>query len=310
MAFVSIVMPVFNTAPYLRESIDSILAQTHRAFEFIIVDDGSSDGSQDIIADAARMDARIRAIFLTRPSSCISGARATNAAIATAQGEYIARMDSDDIALPVKLETQLRYLAENDIDICGCEMEAFGMGAGRVWFPQSHEGICRELVFRIGMPHPSMVARNAIFVDNRYSETNGMDDYEFQTRLALKYKMGNVPDVLLRHRRHAEQSTNIYRERLRNDVRQTRFRYMFARFPGTTYTDFIGISRICERLEFESIEELEAAGQFLIRLSDIPDRMLKARNLRRWHEAEPQIGSLGADGAAVFRRIAAELAYV
>ncbi len=102
------VIPVFNLERYLRETVDSVLAQTFQDFEIILVDDGSSDGSREIIAAySARMPERVKAIFLDHSGA----AAARNAAIAIARGEWIAFLDGDDVWQPAKLAEELRMAA-------------------------------------------------------------------------------------------------------------------------------------------------------------------------------------------------------
>src|SRR6516165_5199566 len=99
-------MPVYNTEAYLTDSIDSILGQTFQDWELICVDDGSSDGSLEILRRYERADSRVRVI--TRPHS--GNYRARNAGMALARGRYIAAMDSDDVALPERLCRQVDYM--------------------------------------------------------------------------------------------------------------------------------------------------------------------------------------------------------
>src|SRR5271157_2678892 len=106
---VSVALPVYNCERYVAEAIESILAQTFTDFEFLIVDDGSSDGTLPILHRFAARDSRIRVI--SRPNTGIVGAR--NEALGLARGELIAVMDSDDVALPERFEVQVRYLDEN-----------------------------------------------------------------------------------------------------------------------------------------------------------------------------------------------------
>lgn len=112
---ISIIMPCFNRRNFLQEGIDSILRQTYRNFELLIIDDGSTDGTDRIIENYT--DHRIKLITLPRNKG-ISFAR--NTGLALARGEYVAVMDSDDIAHPKRLETQLKYLDQNrNITIVG-----------------------------------------------------------------------------------------------------------------------------------------------------------------------------------------------
>src|SRR5688572_12730012 len=106
---VSCVMTVYNTAPYLREAVESILGQTFTDFEFIIIDDGSTDASPQILSDYAERDARIR--LVSRPNTGI--VKAANEGIGLSRGKYLARMDSDDVALPHRFATQVKYLDEH-----------------------------------------------------------------------------------------------------------------------------------------------------------------------------------------------------
>src|SRR5664280_1259769 len=116
---VSVVMTVFNTASYLAETIESLLRQTFADFEFIIVDDGSTDGSVDLIRRHATLDSRIRPLFGGHRGQ---GA-AANAGIALARGHFIARMDSDDIALPERLATQLAWMDRTGVEVCGSQVQ-------------------------------------------------------------------------------------------------------------------------------------------------------------------------------------------
>ena len=107
---VSVVMPAYNAAKYIKEAIDSILAQTYRDFEFIIVNDGSTDNTKEIILSYS--DPRIVYIENEQNSGiCVT----LNKGLDAAKGRYIVRMDSDDIALPQRLEVQVRYMDANPV---------------------------------------------------------------------------------------------------------------------------------------------------------------------------------------------------
>ena len=115
MPLLSVVMPVYNQASWLREALESLRAQTHTRLEILCGDDGSTDTSAAIIISAAQKDRRIKYIQLPHRGIV----KTLNDLFAQAQGEYIARMDSDDRASPDRLEKQLSFLARNpEIDIC------------------------------------------------------------------------------------------------------------------------------------------------------------------------------------------------
>src|SRR5246127_2844835 len=106
---ISVVMAVYNSAAVVAEAVDSVLNQTFRDFEFIIIDDGSTDSSGDILRQYAQRDARIR-LYAQENCGLIAS---LNRGCKLAQGRYIARMDADDISLPARFEKQFRFLEEH-----------------------------------------------------------------------------------------------------------------------------------------------------------------------------------------------------
>lgn len=199
---ISVVMPVYNQEKYLKESIESILHQTFKDFEFIIVDDQSTDSSWQIIQEYARKDSRIVAVKNTNKKGCYP---ARNCGNRLAKGKYIAVMDSDDIALPERLQTQFDFMEQNhDIDICGSWMKNFGANDDILIFPQSHEEIKSSLFFNCCIGHPT-----AIFRNNReilYSEERScVSDYGLWCQKMNEVKFANIPGVLVLYRRHGNQ---------------------------------------------------------------------------------------------------------
>jgi glycosyltransferase involved in cell wall biosynthesis len=112
---VSVILPVFNGGKYLSAAIRSILNQSYTDFELIIINDGSTDNSSDIINAYAEQDGRIRVVERENKGLVYS----LNEAIALAKGEYIARMDADDLAMPLRFEKQVKYFLDNNVEIVG-----------------------------------------------------------------------------------------------------------------------------------------------------------------------------------------------
>lgn len=125
---VSFVVPVYNVAPYLREALDSILAQTFRDFELILINDGSTDGSGAIIDEYRQRDARIVAVHKANEGV----ARTLNLGLGMARGEYIRRFDSDDTCLPDALEKQVRFLDEHPEVVLVGTQQAFQTNRGKI----------------------------------------------------------------------------------------------------------------------------------------------------------------------------------
>jgi len=193
-------MPVYNGEKYLSEAIESVLAQTFTDFELLIVNDASTDNSLSIIQNYN--DDRIRVID-NKFAKGIAGA--LNTGIDEARGDLIARMDSDDICNPDRLEIQFDYLEKNkNVDICGSWLKTFGELDGVVWkHPLNDEDIKIQMLFSCPIAHPSVIFRkNKLILHNlKYlSERNGAEDYELWVRASAFLNFANIPQELLNYR--------------------------------------------------------------------------------------------------------------
>lgn len=212
LPLVSVVMPVRNGGCYLAPAVDSILSQTHEKLELILVDDHSSDAAIDRLRTD---DSRLK---VTRGSGRGVSA-AFNAGLAMARGEFIARMDADDIALPTRLETQLSYLAKHAaVSICGGCVEIFadgGLEGGNLRYQawlnacRSPGKIRREIFIESPIPNPTaFFRREAILKLAGYADPAWPEDYDLFLRAdALGMKMGKPDPVILRWREHQARLT-------------------------------------------------------------------------------------------------------
>jgi len=215
MSKVTVLLPVYNAEKYLAESIQSIVRQTFSDFEFLIVDDGSTDGSRAIIESFG--DPRVR--VLKNPERLkLSGA--LNRGIREAKGKYIARMDADDIAMPGRLEQQIRFMEQHpDVGVCGSAIEIFGRKQQtRVdTYPTGANEIKAYALFDCPFCHPSVVMRKDFF-QRHYLEYDGSyyptEDYELWARATSHFQTANVDDVLLRYRVHDESMTGADWDRM------------------------------------------------------------------------------------------------
>lgn len=211
---VTVLMPVHNGDKYLSEAIGSILAQTLSDFEFIIVDDGSTDSTVDILADYAKRDSRIRVYHQSKQG--IVGA--LNAGLDLAKGQYIARIDADDWSPPERLAAQVAFMgARPEVGVCGAWVETIGEPAGIVWrYPTDDATIRCRLLFDSALAHPSVMMRRELLTKAhlRY-EHEPVEDYDLWVRCARHTRLANIPKILLYYRLHPQQVGQKYQaERL------------------------------------------------------------------------------------------------
>ena len=195
----SIILPVYNCEMYLRESIDSILNQSYSDFELLIINDGSTDHSLDLINSYD--DPRI-SVF----DQANQGLAATlNRGLALASGEYIARMDQDDISHPERLAIQIAFLDHNpELGVCGTWAKLINKQSeqiGKAAYPLSHEQIEAFLLFNSPLCHPSVMFRRSVLVANNINyNLVKTEDFDFWIRLVKLTKFANIPQFLIRYR--------------------------------------------------------------------------------------------------------------
>lgn len=214
---VSVIMPVLDGEPNIRKAIQSILGQSYENLELIVVCEPCKDGSVDIVESFE--DSRIVVI---KNSTRLGLSRSLNIGIARAQGDFIARMDCDDISVHSRLLRQLRFLESNrHISLCGSSVKIFG---SRLWpylrrVRTSPYAIRLAMLFRCEILHPTVFCRREVFLDEaaRYdSDRKSVEDYELWSRLAAKVRFGNVWSVLLKYRL-SKGSANSHAANLRSD---------------------------------------------------------------------------------------------
>lgn len=208
---ISVIIPTHNRRELLLRSARSVLAQTERDLELIVVDDASTDGTQLAVEEMQRLDARVRYERLERNGGACA---ARNRGIRLARGEYIAFQDSDDVWLAQKLEVQKRMLERTGADIVFCAFEQFGMDGGRIrTFPPervqsgwiSYQALLRESLAST----QTVFVRKSCLQDTLFDESfPRLQDWELMLRLSQKYCVYYHADVLVRM---YEQSDSISR---------------------------------------------------------------------------------------------------
>lgn len=201
---ISVIMPVYNCALYIEEAVKSVLNQTFSDFEFIIIDDGSTDGTVEILNKFK--DSRIK-LILFKENKGVS--KATNEGFRLATGKYIARMDGDDISVPERFEKQVEILDRNaHIFICGGLVQYFGGSNKIIPYKEIHSEILVELLLSCSLCMGSSMFRRQELTDYFYDENRRSgEDYHFWTQVAWLGEMYNIQEVLLLYRVHQNQAS-------------------------------------------------------------------------------------------------------
>ncbi len=203
---ISVIMPVYNAGDFLVEAIESILKQTYKNFEFIIVNDASNDNSLRIIKYYKKLDKRIKIINLKKH---VGVSQSVKLAIEKAKGKYLARMDADDISHPKRLETQLKYLLKNkDTVAVGCQCYLINEKnkiIGKKIFPIDFKNIYKFIYKFIPIQQPTlMINRNKLPKDFEfyYDYLNTAEEVELIFKLFNYGKVENINKFLFYYRIH------------------------------------------------------------------------------------------------------------
>ena len=227
---VSVVIPAFNAAAFLEAALRSVRAQTVTATEIIVIDDGSTDATLEVARAQARQDARIRIVSRENRGLVAS----LNEGIAQAEGEWVARMDADDICLPRRFEQQLAWAAKNGAGLCGGWIQTFGTLTPRLRrYYAGPDAVRLQLLFNSAFAHPAVIARRELLQANPYDAAAvHAEDYDLWTRLAAAgVRMTNFPGAVLRYRLHAQQVTVTKRAQQDDARAHIAARYREACFP-------------------------------------------------------------------------------
>lgn len=232
---ISVLIPAYNVAKYVEMAISSVVNQTYRNLEILVINDGSTDETGKILEKLAQQDNRIRIITNEENLGLI---KSLNKGLLLANGEYIARMDADDLVEKNWIETIFDFLRNNpEIAVCGANLRTFADPHDEhrllkfqlinhvIQYATEHKDICKNLLFGTSMAHPSVVMKKSLFSDYglRYDESYPYaEDYKLWFEISKIGKLANVPDVLLHYRIHPAQTSTAKLEAQRNIAKKIR----------------------------------------------------------------------------------------
>jgi glycosyltransferase involved in cell wall biosynthesis len=228
---VSVVFSVYNAQKYLDESIKSILSQTYTNFEFIIIDDGSTDNSLMIIKKYMKLDNRI--VVISRKNKGLPFS--LNEGIEKSSGKYIVRMDADDISLPNRFERQIDYMEKNEnVGVCGTAIESFGdnIKARKKFLPELDNELKTRLLFSTAFAHPTAIIRKSILDKNNITYKEGYkfaQDYRLWVDLSSHTAFANIQEVLLKYRVTVDSNSKLAESRDRKEERYLVVKSIFSK---------------------------------------------------------------------------------
>ncbi len=219
MCDVSVLMATYNSEAFIIEVVDSILLQAFKGFELIIVDDGSSDSTIEIIQSYD--DHRIKLFQFDH-----NRLETLNKGIDLSQGKYIVRMDHDDVMLPGRIQKQVDFMESNpNVAVCGSWIELFGSETGVIKTSANHEDIISNMVHSCQMAHPSTIIRKSILDahDIRYRDGYSFaDDYKMWCDIIKVGCFANIQEVLLKYRRSPAQLSATRYDELQEGTRHVK----------------------------------------------------------------------------------------
>lgn len=262
---VSVIMPVYNGQEFLAEAMSSVLHQSFRDFELVVVDDCSTDSTPEIVRGFA--DGRVRYL---RNSTNQGLTKSLNIAWSAARGEYLARMDADDVSLPERFLRQVEFLDSHpEVAVVGCAAEFFGSFESVVRPLTSHDAIRCQMLVNCPMVHPTVMLRRAEFdrLDLRYDpKCAKAQDYDLWSRAVHEVRFANLPEVLFRYRVHGNQVS------VTGSVEQTavadrvRSRLIGRLVSGLSTEDLDVYCRMARLGSLKSYEELNHLDRVLVRV--------------------------------------------
>jgi glycosyltransferase involved in cell wall biosynthesis len=255
--------------PFLTEALDSVVQQTYTNLEILCINDGSSDNTGEVLEKYAKMDSRIKVIHNPENLKLI---KTLNKGVGLANGEYIARMDADDVCFPDRIEKQLHYLFENpEIDVVSTAnivIDENGNVIGKSTPRAKFYTTCMfSSFFYVPIGHPDVMGKTKVFKGNPYLENEialHVEDYELWSRLLRKgYRLANMPDFLLYFRKNMNSVSNLY-----TDIQNVNFArcvqvHINEYFNKSISLDVIRV--ICNRIQGETLLKDFRRGVFKIK---------------------------------------------
>lgn len=292
---VSVLIVVYNGAAHVHRAVKSILNQTFTDFELIVVDDGSTDATPEILNQYAQSDSRVRILTNAKNEGLVA---TRNKALSAATAKYAAILDSDDLSFPQRLAMQFDYMEQHrDCVLCGCKFEkVYADGRRSHWnFPQTDPEIRARMMWGIGHLNSSVIIRMETIRNHSIhyrSEYPVSEDYQLFYDLGKCGKMANLPDVLGQYFYHEAQQTSTKRALLQTCATQLMAEHFTDVGVAISQSDFQILHKAFNFIFSYSPAELKQLAQLFEAYAErnrtcrqIPPELIEPMLARRWFEA-------------------------
>ena len=309
---VTVLMAVYNGERYLRRAVDSILRQTYEEFEFLIIDDASTDCTAEILSSIR--DPRIKVL---RNDKNIRLGASLNRGLEEAKGEFIVRQDADDISLPTRMERQCGFMFSNPgIGVLGSQMKVIDSEekeVGNYRVPLTHGGICWGLFFGYSFGHPAVIMRRSLVLSVDGYKHTGSEDYDLWTRLVPKTRFANLAESFVLYRRHPDAAFYTQADHHRRYQREALREYLRSSCGVEVTEDdlnFVARAKAGERLPEEELDRvmtimIETYRRFRDRQSLSPVEEMEVRqDLTAWLKSISRNGLISRPADSALRRAA------
>lgn len=217
---ISVIMPAYNAGKFIVESIESVLNQTYKNFELLIIIDVSNDDTERIVKEYAAKDKRVKLLRNVKEKSV---AGAINTGLENACGEYIARADADDINRPYRFEKQLQYLKSHpDIAFLGGGYAPFNENGHRldIFHPTSSVEITWKFISNSYFCHPTVIFRKEVFETLGGYPNVEAEDFAYFSEVVKKFKCANLPAILIDYRESLSNRSNSVADKIADSVKR------------------------------------------------------------------------------------------
>ncbi len=249
MPLVSIIMPVYNSSKYVISAIESVFSQSYKDYELIIINDGSTDNSKELIIDYLKQNKDKDVKYIYQENKGASAAR--NKGIELAKGEYIAFLDADDLWMPEKLSRSINYINSQEYPTVYSDMYIIDSGGNIIdqWFKMKKEisegNIYGDLLKECFIVPTNIIIRKACLLENKFDETiRGVEDIDLWLRLARKYNFRVIKEPLTKWRNHegnysknsrivSENIVNVFERELKEWTRKDKYHKVIINILST-----------------------------------------------------------------------------